>query len=141
MYELRLVRERRQSYGPAPVVGSSAEVYKAFQQHFEKLPREEFIVLPLDAKHRVIGFHIVSVGSLTASIVDPRAVFALLLRAVAAAFICCHNHPSGDPTPSPEDLTITRRLREVGELHGIRLLDHIIFGEERYFSFTDSGSF
>ena len=81
----------------------------------------------------------VSKGSLTASIVHPRDVFAQVVRWSAAAIIFVHNHPSGDPTPSKEDIEITRRFREVGEMMGVRVLDHVVIGKGRYVSFVDDG--
>lgn len=142
MYELRLVRERRAGYAvDGRVLRSSADVYTTFRERFEKADREEFVIVPLDAKHRALGFSVVSVGSLTASIVHPREIFKLLVLSNAAAFICVHNHPSGDPSPSPEDVEITRRIREAGELLGIRLLDHVVVGDGRFSSFADHGWF
>jgi DNA repair protein RadC len=93
----------------------------------------------LDNKHRLLKTVCVSVGSLSASIVHPRDVFVPVIKLSAAAVIFTHNHPSGDPTPSKEDIVITRRLREVGELVGVRVLDHIIVGKGRYVSFVDDG--
>ena len=106
---------------------------------FEGLDREHFLVCGLDAKHRIIGINIVSMGSLTLAIVHPREVFKPLILMNAAAFICAHNHPSSDPTPSPEDRVLTQRLRQGAELLGIALLDHIVLGEDRHFSFADQG--
>jgi DNA repair protein RadC len=103
------------------------------------LDREHFLVCGLDAKHRVIGINVVSVGTLTLSIVHPREVFKPLIVMNAAAWLCSHNHPSGDPAPSQEDRLLTTRLREVGELLGITLLDHVILGEARHYSFADDG--
>jgi DNA repair protein RadC len=81
----------------------------------------------------------VSEGSLNQSIVHPREVFNVAVRESAAAIILLHNHPTGDPTPSQEDLDVTHRLHEVGELMGIKVLDHIIIGEKAYYSFADRG--
>ena len=106
---------------------------------FEGLDREHFLVCGLDAKHRIIGINIVSMGSLTLAIVHPREVFKALILMNAAAFICAHNHPSSDPTPSPEDRMLTQRLRQGAEILGITLLDHIVLGEDRHFSFADQG--
>ncbi|MGH9891469.1 MAG: JAB domain-containing protein [bacterium] len=139
IYELRIVRERRSEYRPLEHVRTSQDLYRLFRERFEKLDREEFLVVPLDAKHRVLGFSVVSVGSLTASIVHPREVLKLLVLSNAAAFICLHQHPSGDPSPSPEDVELTRRLREIADLVGVRLLDHVIFGDGTYLSFADRG--
>jgi DNA repair protein RadC len=81
----------------------------------------------------------VSTGSLNLTIVHPREVFKPLILMNAGAWICAHNHPSSDITPSPEDRALTKRLREAGELFGITLLDHLILAEERYYSFADQG--
>jgi len=96
------------------------------------------VVLLLSQKNRVIGIHTVSIGSLTASVVQPRETFKAAILANAAAIICGHNHPSGDCQPSKEDRAITQRLKEAGALLGIHLLDHVIVGGDgKYFSFAD----
>jgi DNA repair protein RadC len=118
---------------------TSAEVYAAFRSRFEAADREEFVALLLDGKNRLLGFNVVSVGSLTASLVHPREVYKPAILANAAALIVIHNHPSGDPTPSAEDVAITTRLRQAGELLGIGLLDHVVIGDGRYVSFADEG--
>lgn len=91
---------------------------------------EIFLILMLNTKNRVIGVHKISVGSLNASIVHPREVFKAAILNSSASIICSHNHPSGDPTPSPEDLQVTKRLVESGELIGIDVLDHIVVTED-----------
>ncbi len=91
-----------------------------------KEQREHFLVLLLNARHEVVAKETVSVGSLNASIVHPREVFKAAVLASAAAVVLVHNHPSGDPEPSEEDLAITKRLVEAGELLGISVLDHVI---------------
>lgn len=139
MFELKVVRERRPHYGIAGNLRTSADVYKAFHERFDRSDREEFLVVPLDGKNRALGFHVVSVGTLTASLVHPREVFKIVLLANAAAIIVVHNHPSGDPTPSAEDIAITQRLQEAGDLLGIRILDHVVIGDGRYVSFADDG--
>ncbi len=93
----------------------------------------------LDGKHRVIGEELISQGTLTSSPVHPREVFAPAIRHSSAAVVLVHNHPSGDPTPSADDLDITRRLVDVGELVGIRVLDHVIIGDGTYTSLADRG--
>jgi DNA repair protein RadC len=87
----------------------------------------------------VQGFKVVSTGSLTASLVHPREVWRSALHLCAAAVLFVHNHPSGDPAPSPEDIDITKRLKETADILGIRVLDHVILGHGRYFSFSDKG--
>jgi DNA repair protein RadC len=117
----------------------STEVYQHFHERLRDYRKEVFIALLLDSKNRVLREVQISEGSLTASIVHPREVFAPVVRESAAAVLLVHNHPSGDPTPSREDLEITTRLRAAGELMGVRVLDHIIIGSGRYVSFVDQG--
>ena len=88
---------------------------------------------------RVIAYHEVSRGTLDATLVHPREVFKAALLANAAAIVLCHDHPSGEPTPSPDDLQLTRRLVEAGTLLGVDVLDHVIVGDGRYYSFKESG--
>ncbi len=107
----------------------------SFLQHETK---EHFITLHLDGKNRISCMEEVSVGSLNQSIVHPREVFKTALLSSAAAIVLIHNHPSGDPTCSREDREITRRLKEAGEILGIRVLDHVIVGDS-YFSFVEQG--
>jgi DNA repair protein RadC len=114
------------------------QVFEMFRDLAQET-KEFFIALHLDSKNRVVCFEVVSIGSLSASIVHPREVFKAALLSSAAALIFVHNHPSGDPTPSREDLEITTRLREAGELLGLRVLDHIIVGNDTYLSFADRG--
>jgi DNA repair protein RadC len=101
--------------------------------------KEHFIALHLSSKNRLLCLEIVSVGSLNASIVHPREVYKSALLSSAAAIVFVHNHPSGDPTPSREDIELTARLKEASELLGIRLLDHVIIGTDRHYSFADAG--
>ena len=106
---------------------------------FAGLDREQFLVCGLDAKHSIIGVNIVSIGSLTLAIVHPREVFKPLILMNAVAWICAHNHPSGDVTPSEEDRVLTNRLKQGADLLGIRLLDHLILTDEHCYSFADQG--
>jgi len=104
------------------------------------LDREHFWVLLLNGKNVVVGLNLVSIGSLTAALVHPREVFVGALLGKAASIVLVHNHPSGDPTPSAEDLALTKRLCEVGDLVGIKVLDHIVLGEGGTFrSLADEG--
>jgi len=96
-------------------------------------------VVLLDGRHRVIAEVTVSRGTLTASLVHPREVFRGAIRAAAAEIVLVHNHPSGDPTPSREDETVTERLRRAGALLGVQVLDHVIVAEGGYFSFREGG--
>jgi DNA repair protein RadC len=137
-YRITLVCEHS---GPrsSEVIQTSTVAAALLRPCFEGLDREQFVVCGLDAKHGIIGLNIVSIGSLTLAIVHPREVFKPLILMNAAAFICAHNHPSSDPTPSPEDRVLTQRLRQGAELLGITLLDHLILGEQRCYSFADQG--
>lgn len=118
---------------------SPAQVFEFFHHELRDSRKELFLVLLLDGKNRITRKVQVSEGSLNQSIVHPREVFAPAVRESAAAVIFVHNHPSGDPAPSREDREITRRLKEAGEILGVRVLDHIIIGDGSYYSFVESG--
>jgi len=118
---------------------SPADVFAHFHPHLRDASQERFAIVLLDGRHRVLREEVISLGTLTASLVHPREVFRPALRASAAALILVHNHPSGDPTPSPEDREVTERLAAAGELLGIRILDHVIVAERGYHSFRESG--
>jgi len=96
-------------------------------------------VLLMDTRNRFITHRIVSRGTLDSSAAHPREVFKDAIRASASGIILMHNHPSGDPQPSPEDRAVTRQLVEAGAILGIRVLDHIVLGDEKYVSFRDEG--
>jgi DNA repair protein RadC len=102
-------------------------------------PVEQFGVVLLDTKHRVMKTTIVASGTLNSTVVEPRDVFREALVAGAAAVVAFHNHPSGDPTPSPEDEELTKRLTAAGILIGIDVIDHVILGDMRYSSFRETG--
>ena len=118
---------------------TSSEVFAHFHERLRDRRKEVFLTLLLDSKNRLLREVQVSEGSLNASIVHPREVFAAVVRESAAAVLLVHNHPSGDPTPSREDLELTGRLREAGELMGVRVLDHVIIGSGSYVSLADRG--
>lgn len=103
------------------------------------LRKEHFVCLFLNTKNRVLAQETVSIGTLDASLVHPREVFRAAMKHGAASMICIHNHPSGDPTPSREDVDITKRLMEAGELVGIEVLDHIVIGDNQYVSLKERG--
>lgn len=117
-----------------------SQIFEHFHHELRDLRKEQFLVLLLDGKNRISRKVPVSQGSLNQSIVHPREVFAPAVRESAAAVIFIHNHPSGDPAPSREDREITRRLKEAGELLGIRVLDHVIIGDGSYYSFSEQGT-
>lgn len=135
---VQLVRE-----GSSPFVrrklSRSSDVYAAFRDLCAAADRESFWTILLDTKHRIIGIEEAAKGSLTCTVVHPREIYKSVLLTNAAAVIFVHNHPSGDPTPSREDLEITRRLRDAGELLGVRVLDHVVIGFCHFVSFVDDG--
>lgn len=120
-------------------IRKSHEVFLSCCSYFKGLKKEIFKILMLNAKNCVIGGVEISVGTLTSNIVHPREVFNPAIKSSAASIILIHNHPSGDPEPSNEDKTLTKRMKEAGQLVGIPVLDHIIIGDGRYFSFLDEG--
>jgi DNA repair protein RadC len=124
---------------PGTSVRSSRELFRYFNRKLRDRKREEFIAVLLDGKNRILREETISLGSLTASIVHPREVFLPAVRESAGSVILVHNHPSGDPAPSPEDVEVTRRLVRAGEVLGIRVLDHVIIGERGYTSLLDRG--
>lgn len=101
--------------------------------------REHFAVILMNVKNHILSMPIISVGSLTASVVHPREVFKVAIQQTAASMILVHNHPSGDPTPSREDIAITNRLVEVGRLMDIPVLDHVVLGNDNYISLKEKG--
>jgi DNA repair protein RadC len=119
-------------------IRSSRDVLALVGDEMRLYEQERFKILLLDTKNRLIRDETVSVGTLNASLVHPREVFRSAIRASSAAVIVCHNHPTGDCAPSREDHETTRRIREAGELVGIRLLDHVIIGDGDYYSFKDN---
>ncbi|KPV43227.1 RadC family protein [Alicyclobacillus ferrooxydans] len=132
----RIVRSPGENKHQIRCAEDAAEYVMDRMRHLKK---EHFFILHLDTKHRLIGEEIVSVGSLDASIVHPREIFKSAVKKSASAILCLHNHPSGDPTPSPEDKAVTARLCEVGRILGIDVLDHIVVGDGRYVSLRAEG--
>jgi len=105
------------------------------------LSQEHFVVLFLDVKNQIIHKKTIFIGGLNASIVHPREIFREAVKRSAASIICAHNHPSGVPTPSPEDIEVTKRIQEAGFIIGIELLDHIIIGDHQFTSLKEKGYF
>lgn len=120
-----------------PQLRSPRSVAEYLLPQFGNRPVEQFGVLSLDTKHRVVRASILSVGTLDASIVHPREVFREAMAAGAAALVLFHNHPSGDPEPSEDDVLLTERLTAAGVLMGIDVLDHVILADVRYYSFRE----
>ncbi|MBT4496944.1 MAG: DNA repair protein RadC [Gemmatimonadetes bacterium] len=140
VYRLRLVREAQLNYDPItqPLEAENA-VRIIARRLLDGLDREAGIVLALDSRNRPIGCHVVSIGSLSASLIHPREVFKFAILANAASLIFAHNHPSGDPTPSKDDIELTRRLVSAGQLLGIEVIDALITGYDHLLSFKERG--
>lgn len=131
---------RRATAAPVRVgepIRDAASVFAHVRGRLPQLDREVFLALLLDGRNRLRAEVCVSEGTLTTALVHPREVFAPAIRDRAAALILVHNHPSGDPTPSSEDVALTERLRQVGEVVGIRVLDHVVVGHGRYMSLAE----
>jgi len=120
-------------------ISSPKEVYKIVSEYLKGVDREHLVLLTLDTKNVITSITTVSIGSLNQSIVHPREVFKTAILSNASSIILAHNHPSGDPTPSKEDINITHRIKEGGKLLGIDLLDHVIIGDDTYISLKEKG--
>jgi DNA repair protein RadC len=120
-------------------INSPEDVYRRLYPTMRESKKEHFMELCLDTKNQVIREDTISIGSLNANIVHPREVFRTALIESAAHIIVAHNHPSGDPTPSREDIDITKKLVETGKIMGIDILDHVIIGDGRHFSMKEAG--
>jgi DNA repair protein RadC len=138
-YRIMLVKESEDTFTKYPRFQNSRELFESFREELAALDREHFFMITLDNKNRTIGYHTISIGSLATSIVHPRECLKAALLDNAAAVIFLHNHPSGDPAPSREDRDCTNRLASAANILGIRVLDHIVFGESDYYSFADAG--
>lgn len=134
MYVCELTKRRYHGKKPKEIRGPD-DVVAFVGPKLRKEQREHFLVLLLNARHEVIGKETVSIGSLNASIVHPREVFRSAIVNSAASIIAVHNHPSGDAEPSEEDVAITKRLVQAGELIGIAVLDHVIVASRGVVSF------
>lgn len=141
----RIVEESAGVYTPC---NSAQAIVNYMTGAFDDRPEQEhFYIVMLDRKLRPKGRHLVTIGTQTASLVHPREAFRAAILAGASAIICVHNHPSGDPAPSPADLQVTRQLVESGKILGIELIDHVIIGSDQYdptgkghYSFNEMGA-
>ena len=140
-YKVMLVRDSGESIkaaGKKQDVKNPSEIADIFNSYLDGADREHFVIAMLDRKGSLLGLNTVSVGTLSSSVVHPREVFKPAIVIGAASIILCHNHPSGDTTPSKEDIDVTRRLIDGGKLLGIEVLDHVIIGDN-YYSFKEKG--
>lgn len=132
-------RLARRTADPSPAIRRPEDAADLVMEDLRYEMKEHFVCLFLNTKNQVIGRETLSVGTLNASLVHPREVFRAAIKRGSAAIICLHNHPSGDPTPSPEDIALTGRLRDAGALVGIDVLDHIVIGDGRFVSLKERG--
>lgn len=127
-----------------PVDGSSVscsqDVYDLFRHRIGRYPREQFLVLTLNSRNLILAEEVCAVGTVNTVHVVPSDVLKPAVLRSAASIICLHNHPSGDPTPSPEDRCLTDRICRAASLMGVRMLDHIIIAPDSYYSFSDAGA-
>jgi len=146
--ELFNVAEVQISYNPnfkvseRPQISSSKDAYKILMQQWNpgKIRLlEEFKILLLNRRNRVLGIVNISNGGISGTIADPKLIFAAALKACASGIILAHNHPSGEVDPSTEDITLTRRLKDAGKLLDVQILDHLIICNYQYYSFGDEG--
>ncbi|HIG74552.1 MAG TPA: JAB domain-containing protein [Bacteroidetes bacterium] len=138
LYTTRLVRERTFTFPTRDQVRSPADA-AVLAEYFSDRDREEFVVVFLDTANTLTGLHVASVGGLAASIVEPRQVFKAAVLANAAAVLLAHNHPSGNPEPSREDVAVTRQLVEAGKVMGIPVHDHLILTDHGHTSLAERG--
>ena len=120
-------------------ISSPKDAYEMIKDQLQDLDREQFIIACLNTKNEPTNISVVSVGTLNKAIVHPREDFKEAIKRSAASVICAHNHPSGDPTPSEQDIGLTHRLYEAGELIGIKVLDHLIIGDDQFVSLKEKG--
>lgn len=139
LFTTRLVCERRFPFSDRIQVSSPEDLAPILQEYFHDKDREEFVIVLLDTANTIFGLSQISVGGLAASIVEPRQVFKVAVLANAAAIILSHNHPSGNPKPSREDIQATRQLVEAGRVMGVPVHDHLIITDTGYTSFAEAG--
>lgn len=137
---IQMIKERNEYYD-FKAIRSPEDAYKIFSDFIGNADREMFVISCLNTKNEITNISVVHMGSLNASIVHPREVFKTAILSNASSVIVAHNHPSGHPEPSREDIEVTKRLAEAGKILGIELLDHIIVGEEKFYSLKEKGHF
>lgn len=142
LYTLKQVRVKRRRYDLENCdITCPFACYKVIQLFLDlkSEPVERFGIISLNTKNKITGIHIIGSGAIDKIYVEPREVFAVAIMNNAKSIIAFHNHPSGDPTPSQDDILITRRLKKAGDILSINLLDHLITGEESYISLKEKG--
>ena len=140
-YTISLIKETTPLQTPLTHIRHGTDIFTCMSPLLAHQDREHMYGLFLDTKFAIIGIHHIAMGSLNSTTVHPREVFKCTILLNAAEIAICHNHPSsGDPSPSPEDRRLTTQIANAGKLLGIRLLDHVIIGHERHYSFADHGA-
>ena len=132
-------RLAKSAFAERVTIRSPKDIADLVSEDLRYLQKEHFVCLFLNTKNHLLAQETLSMGSLNASIVHPREVFRAAIKRSSASIICVHNHPSGDPTPSPEDIQLTHRLMEAGTIIGIEVLDHVIIGDQRFISLKEQG--
>jgi DNA repair protein RadC len=139
VYRVSLIKDRAIPYAEATHVLTPEDVYQLIKEFLQGTDREHFIALFLDGNSAIIGMNTVSIGTLSESLVHAREVFKGAILASAAGIIVAHNHPTGIPMASEADINVTRKLVDAGRIIGIPVEDHIVIGEETFFSFRQHG--
>lgn len=132
-------RITRSKLGETVTVRRPQDAADYVMEELRYLKKEHFVCLFLNTKNHIIARETLSMGTLNSSLVHPREVFRAAIKYSSASIVCAHNHPSGDPTPSPEDVTLTKRLAEAGQLVGIEVLDHLVIGDGKFISLKEQG--
>ncbi len=135
----RLLQDEADNVSQMSSFKNSREVYDYYRTKFYGLKKEKFLCAMLNTKNKVFKETVVSDGTLTSSLVHPREVFRYAIKEAAASVLFIHNHPSGDPTPSKDDIAITERLVKTGKIVGINVLDHVIVSDGKYVSLMEKG--
>lgn len=135
----RLLQSDEYTISKNPSFRKSKDVYDYYRSKFYGFKKERFLCVLLDTKNRVFKETVISEGTLTSSLVHPREVFRYAIKEAAASVLFVHNHPSGDPEPSADDINITRRLIETGKIVGIHVLDHVVIADGTYTSLMEKG--
>lgn len=136
-YHVKLVKEGRPAYSTA--ISSPTDAVSFFQKHIGQSVQESFVAMFLNTRNIPLGWREISRGSVSVSLVHPREVFLSAIKLAASSLIVAHNHPSGDLSPSPDDIELTKRLQRAGDLLGIEVLDHLIITSTSYLSLKDRG--
>lgn len=140
MFEIFKITDKVKRKGFKPTIECAKDVYNYFVDDMKDKKKEHFYILMMDTKNRIIREELISVGTLDSSLAHPREVFKEAIKESAFAIMLVHNHPSGDPEPSEEDIKITKQIIEAGKILNIIVLDHIILGKDRYWNWLDSQS-